>query len=125
MSNDSIMEKIQYIYKNTLGFVDEGKDSIGQATPESPICLALLCRLSIRIDTVKFSKDNSKATTKLFWIKIPNMFGTPDPTKDLVKFIEEHLYEFFKNKKVIFHSCKMQMNDNKFMCVIKMEYTEY
>lgn len=123
MSNDVIMEKIQYISKNTLGFEDD--DSIGQSTPESPICLALLCRLSNRIDTVKFSKDNSKATTKLFWIKIPNMFGTPDPMKDLVKFIEEHLYEFFKDKKVIFHSCKMQINDNRFMCVVKMEYTEY
>lgn len=53
------------------------------------------------------------------------MFGTPDPMKDLVKFIEEHLYEFFKDKKVIFHSCKMQINDNRFMCVVKMEYTEY
>lgn len=123
MSNDVIMEKIQYISKNTLDFEDD--DSIGQSTPESPICLALLCRLSNRIDTVKFSKDNSKATTKLFWIKIPNMFGTPDPMKDLVKFIEEHLYEFFKDKKVIFHSCKMQINDNRFMCVVKMEYTEY
>lgn len=125
MSNDAIMEKIQYISKNTWGFENEDKDSIGQSTPESPICLALLCRLSNRIDTVKFSKDNSKATTKLFWIKIPNMFGTPDPMKDLVKFIEEHLYEFFKDKKVIFHSCKMQINDNRFMCVVKMEYTEY
>ena len=125
MSNDAIMNKIQYISKNTLGFVYEGKDAIGQSEPESPICLALLCRLSNRIDTIKFSKDNSKATTKLFWIKLPNMFGTPDPMKDFVKFIEEHLYEFFKDKKVIFHSCKMQCNDNHFMCVIKMEYTEY
>ena len=126
MSNNAIMEKIQYISKNTLGFVNEGKDSIGQSEPESPICLALLCRLSNRIDAVKFSKDNSKATTKLFWIKLPNLFdGTPDPMKDFVKFVEEHLYEFFKDKKVIFHSCKMQCNDNHFMCVVKMEYTEY
>lgn len=125
MSFDAIMNKIKYISKNTLGFVYEGKDSIEQSEPESPICLALLCRLSNRIDTVKFSKDNSKATTKLFCIKLPNMFDDSPEMKDFVKFVEEHLYEFFKDKKVIFHSCKMQMNDNKFMCVIKMEYTEY
>ena len=122
MFND-IMKNIQYIYKNTLGFEDD--DSVGQPTSESPICLALLCRLSNRIDTVKFSKDNSKATTKLFCIKLPNMFDDSPEMKDFVKFVEEHLYEFFKDKKVIFHSCKMQMNDNKFMCLIKMEYTEY
>ena len=121
-----MIDKIQYIAKNTLGFSYDSDDiSIGQPEPESPICLALLCRLSNRIDTVKFSKDNSKATTKLFWIKLPNMFGTPDPMKDFVKFVEEHLYEFFKDKKVIFHSCKMQCNDNHFMCVVKIEYTEY
>lgn len=119
------MEKIQYIHENTLDFVNEDKDSIGQSEPESPICLALLCRLSNRIESVKFSKDNSKATTKMFGIKLPNMFDDSPEMKDFVKFVEEHLYEFFKDKKVIFHSCKMQMNDNKFMCVIKMEYTEY
>ena len=125
MSNESMVDKIKYISENTLGFSYEGDDTLGQPTPESPICLALLCRLSNRIDTVKFSRDNSKATTKLFWIKLPNMFGTPDPMKDFVKFIEEHLYEFFKDKKVMFHSCKMQCNDNHFMCVVKTEYTEY
>lgn len=126
MSNETMIDKIKYISENTLGFAYEGGDNtIGQPEPESPICLALLCRLSNRIDTVKFSKDNSKATTKLFWIKLPNMFGTPDPMKDFVKFVEEHLYEFFKDKKVIFHSCKMQCNDNHFMCVVKTEYTEY
>lgn len=118
MFND-IMKKIQYIHENTLDFVDY------QLTSESPICLALLCRLSNRIESVKFSKDNSKATTKMFGIKLPNMFDDSPEMKDFVKFVEEHLYEFFKDKKVIFHSCKMQMNDNKFMCVIKMEYTEY
>lgn len=126
MSNETVIDKIKYISENTLGFSYDYTDAtIGQPEPESPICLALLCRLSNRIDTVKFSKDNSKATTKLFWIKLPNMFGTPDPMKDFVKFVEEHLYEFFKDKKVIFHSCKMQCNDNHFMCVVKTEYTEY
>lgn len=120
------MNKIKYISKNTLGFVNEDKDSIGQSDPESPICLALLCRISNRIDSIKFSMDNSKATTKLFWIKLPNLFdGAPDPINDIVKFIEEYLYEFFKEKKVIIHSCKMQCNDNNYMYVIKMEYTEY
>ena len=103
MFND-IMEKIQYISKNTWGFVDEDKDSDGQDTSESPICLALLYSLSNRIESVKFSKDNSKATTKLFWIKLPNMFDDSPEMKDFVKFVEEHLYEFFKDKKVIFHS---------------------
>lgn len=125
MSNESTIDKIKYISENTLGFSYDGDTTLGQPEPESPICLALLCRLSNRIDTVKFSRDNSKATTKLFWIKLPNMFGTPDPMKDFVKFVEEHLYEFFNDKKVIFHSCKMQCNDNHFMCVVKTEYTEY
>lgn len=86
----------------------------------------MLCRLSNKCESIKFSRDISKSVTKEFDLKLPD--SIPDNSSEfmanLVKYLDGVLVDFFKDKKATLHYCNMEYDATNRYCTLMVDYTE-
>ena len=121
--NEDTMKKLKYIVDNSYmndKYRCNGNEHL------TPICLALLCRLSNKCENIKFSRDISKSVTKEFDLKLPDSIpnNSSEFMANLVKYLEGVLVDFFKDKKATLHYCNMDYDATNRYCTLMVDYTE-
>lgn len=127
MSDQATMDLIKFVAENSL-IKEDSVDS--QIT--SPVCLAILARMSMKNSRISFSKDRINSIWKSFEIDVPpatdsrRLTGQPPRRRDtlslLVEDIVDKLTEFFLDKEPTIQSCNMVINPELKKCTVKINY---
>lgn len=120
-----IMKKLNYIVNHSYMHTNDSCkcNSDKQFTP---ICLALLCRLSNKCENIKFSRDMSKSVKKEFDLKLPDSISknSSEFMANFVKYLDGVLLDFFKDKKATIHYYNMDYDATNRYCKLMVDYTE-
>lgn len=127
MSDQATMDLIKFVADNCL-IKEDSVDS--QIT--SPVCLAILARISMKNSRISFSKDRSNSIWKTFEFDVPSktdprrLTGQQSRRRDLLSILVEEvvdkLTEFFLDKEPTIQSCHMTLNPELKKCTIKINY---
>lgn len=127
MASQATMDLIKFVADNCLIKEDADHNQI-----TSPVCLAILARMSMKNSRISFSKDRTNSIWKTFEFDLPRatdprrLTGQPPRQRDilsiLVEDVVDKLTEFFLDKEPTIQSCHMALNPELKKYTIKINY---
>lgn len=115
MSNQATMDLIKFVAENSLV-----KEDADDSRLTSPVCLAILARMSMKNSRISFSKDRSNSIWKTFEFDMPlatdprRLTGQQSRQRDLLSILVEEITDkltaYFLDKEPTIQSCHMAIN---------------
>lgn len=127
MANQANMDLIKFVADNCLI-----KEDADDSRITSPVCLAILARMSLKNSRISFSKDRTNSIWKTFEFDMPlatdprRLTGQSTRRRDLLSILVEEITDklttYFLDKEPTIQSCHMALNPELKKCIIKINY---